>query len=56
MSPDKRTCGSINMNDSWIAWPWFCETVEISTPIPRVTSKKRMDPSANVATLPTKGT
>ena len=27
--PDRRICGSSVMIASWIAWPWFCETVEI---------------------------
>ena len=44
------------MNASWMAWPWFCETVEIRTPMPSVTSRNRAAPRAKVATLPVNGT
>ena len=56
ISPDSRTCGSEIMNASWMAWPWFCETVEISTPMPRVTSRNSAAPRAKTATLPANGT
>src|ERR1700735_1591404 len=56
ISPDSSTCGSMIMNASWMAWPWFCETVEIRTPIPSVTSRNRAAPRAKVATLPVNGT
>ena len=41
---------------SWIAWPWVCETVEMSTPTPSVTKRKSAEPRAKVATEPRKGT
>ena len=56
MSPDSSTCGSVNMNDIWMAWPWFSDTLEISTPMPSVTNRKSRAPSANTAYEPRNGT
>jgi hypothetical protein len=39
-----------------MAWPWFSDTLEISTPRPSVTNRNRMAPSANTAYDPRKGT
>ncbi len=44
------------MTASWIAWPWFCETLEISTPTPSVTNRNSSAPSPNVAGEPRNGT
>src|SRR5665647_2706949 len=41
---------------SWMAWPWVCDTVEMSTPMPSVTNRKSAAPRANTATEPRKGT
>ena len=41
---------------SWIAWPWFCDTLEISTPNPSVTNRNSSAPSANVSGEPRNGT
>ncbi len=41
---------------SWMAWPWFCETLEISTPKPSVTNRNNSAPSPNVTGEPWNGT
>ena len=41
---------------SWMACPWVCDTVEMSTPMPRVTNRKSAEPRANTATEPRNGT
>ena len=41
---------------SWMACPWVWETLEMSTPVPRVTNRNSRAPSAKVATEPRKGT
>ena len=44
------------MKASWIACPWFCDTVETSIPMPKVTSRNSAAPRANVPTFPVNGT
>ncbi len=44
------------MMASWIACPCVCETVEMSTPRPRVTKRNSTEPRVKVATEPRKGT
>src|SRR5665811_2331852 len=39
-----------------MAWPWVCDTVEMSTPMPSVTNRKSAAPRANTASEPRKGT
>ncbi len=41
---------------SWMACPWVCDTLEMSTPVPRVTNRNSSAPSAKVATEPRNGT
>jgi hypothetical protein len=54
--PERRICGSASMMASWIACPWFCETLETRTPSPRVTNRNRSAPTTNVPTDPRNGT
>ena len=44
------------MTASWMAWPWVCDTLEISTPRPRVTNTNSTAPSAKTAADPLNGT
>jgi hypothetical protein len=49
-------CGSSVNIASWIAWPWFCDTLEISTPTPSATNRNTTAPSPNTITDPLNGT
>jgi hypothetical protein len=55
MSPESSTWGRRIIKASWIAWPWFCETLEISTPIPSVTNKNSSAPNPRTSTEPRNG-
>ena len=44
------------MTASWMAWPWVCETLEISTPRPSVTNTNSKAPSPKVTADPRNGT